>query len=85
MAAHWCFAPDLIMMILLPKILYAAQQSPIHLPHTIFGKLNSILNSFVWREGRAKLSWLTMRNTWDYGGMSVPDIQLRTESCCISD
>lgn len=47
---------NLIKMIILPKILYVTQQSPKCLPHTIFGKLKSILNSFVWREGRTKLS-----------------------------
>lgn len=67
---------NLFKMILLPKILYITQQSPIYLPRAIFSKLNSILNSFVWREGRAKLAWSVMQNTWSQGGMAVPDIQL---------
>lgn len=67
---------NLFKMILLPKILYVTQQSPIYLPHAVFGKLNSILNSFVWREGRAKLAWSIMQNAWNQGGMAVPDIQL---------
>lgn len=42
---------------------------------TVFSKPNSILNSFVWWEGRGKLPWPTMQNTLNQGGMAVPDIQ----------
>lgn len=38
---------NLIKMILLPKILYVTQQSPLYLSQSIFDKLNSILKSFV--------------------------------------
>lgn len=67
---------NLVKMILLPKILYVTQQSPIYLPRSLFSKINSILNSFVWREGRARMPWLAMQNPWDYGGMAVPDTRL---------
>lgn len=71
---------NLLNMVLVAQNSLCYLLAPLYLPHTIFNKLNSILNSFIWREGWAKLAWKTLKNPWVYADQFVQNSDTLSES-----
>ena len=63
-------------MVLLPRCLYALQNSNCLIPRSTFAELNSLLVSLVWAGKRNRVKLEVLKLDLEQGGLGLPDLQM---------
>lgn len=80
---HWNLLPisllgriNVIKMNILPRINFLFQSLPCYLNKDFFKNVNKLISSFIWKNSTPRISFKTLTNTKEKGGLGLPDLQL---------